>query len=156
MQLDRFDLALLAALQRDNLLTSEQLADEVALSPSACLRRVRRLREEKVIRADVARVDPAAIGRTLSITVLVSLESDNPVSVEAFGRAMRDEGSVLRCDLVTGECDIVLSLQLTSMEEFRGFIDRHLSVPGIRRFQTIIALATLKDETALPLDHLAG
>jgi Lrp/AsnC family transcriptional regulator, leucine-responsive regulatory protein len=76
--LDEFDLKLLDAIQRNNRLTAAQLAERVCLSPSAVQRRLHRLRERKVIEAEVAIVSPEALGQSLTAIVEVSLDTETP------------------------------------------------------------------------------
>jgi len=76
--LDEFDLKLLDAIQRSNRLTAAQLAERVCLSPSAVQRRLHRLRERKVIEAEVAIVSPEALGQSLTAIVEVTLDRDRP------------------------------------------------------------------------------
>jgi Lrp/AsnC family leucine-responsive transcriptional regulator len=82
--LDRADRALLDAVQKNNRLTSEELAQIVNLSPTACQRRLKRLREEGVIEADVSIVSPKAAGRGITMIVLVSLERERADIVDRF------------------------------------------------------------------------
>ena len=101
MELDDFDRRLLDALQEDNRQTGEELAALVGLSPAACLRRAQRLRDEKVIERDVSILAPGAIGRRLTMGVLVTLEREGPDFVDAFKRAMRQAPEVMQCYYVT-------------------------------------------------------
>src|SRR3712207_5865959 len=89
MHLDRLDLQLLAAVQENNRLTSEELGERVGLSPTACQRRLKRLREEGVIEADIAVVSPAALGRPLLMLVSVSLERERADIIDRFKQAIR-------------------------------------------------------------------
>ncbi len=82
--IDRADRALLDAVQKNNRLTSEELARIVNLSPTACQRRLKRLREEGVIEADVAIISPKAVGRGITMIVLVSLERERADIVDRF------------------------------------------------------------------------
>jgi Lrp/AsnC family transcriptional regulator, leucine-responsive regulatory protein len=83
-RLDEFDLKLLDAVQRNNRLTAEQLAEKVCLSASAVQRRLQRLRERKVIEAEVAIVSPEALDRSVTAIVEVTLNTDRPKVVEEF------------------------------------------------------------------------
>ena len=107
-RLDSLDRKLLDAVQLDNAQTAEALAARVGLSPSACLRRLRRLREVKVIEADVALISPERVGRPLTMVVQVTLERERPDLIDAFKRTMRAAPEVMQCYYVTGETDFVL------------------------------------------------
>lgn len=139
--LDRFDRALLAEVQRDNLQPARQLAARVGLSESAVLRRLRRLREAGVILADIALVRPAALGVPLTLHVLVSLEREGVALLEAFIRALRARPEVRQAWYVTGEADFVLLLRVASMEAYEAFTRELFHAdPNVRAFRTIIAL----------------
>lgn len=88
-ELDPFDIKLLARLQRNNRETSEVLADHLGLSPTACQRRLKRLREAGVISAEVAVVDPAATGQWLTLVAHASLVRGQPEVVDASKREIR-------------------------------------------------------------------
>ena len=95
-RLDEFDLKLLDAVQRNNRLTAEQLAEKVCLSASAVQRRLQRLRERKVIEAGVAIVSPETLGRSVTAIVEVTLNPDRPKIVEEFQRAIQAAPEVLQ------------------------------------------------------------
>lgn len=90
LTLDKTDRKLLELLQKDGRITNLELADRVALSPSACLRRVRALEEAGVIRGYAALLDPAKIGLGLVAFVTVKLEKRGRMPTDAFARACRD------------------------------------------------------------------
>jgi DNA-binding Lrp family transcriptional regulator len=139
--LDRFDHALLALVQRDNQTPARLLAEQVALSESAVLRRLRRLRQEGVIAADVAVVRPATIGLPLSVHVLVSLERETVAQLDAFTHTIRGRSEVRQAWYVTGEADFVLLLQLSGMEAYDVFAREVFhSNPNIKAFRTIVAM----------------
>jgi len=119
--IDDFDRALLELVQRDNLTPARLLAERVGLSESAVLRRLRRLRREKIIAADVSIVSPAAIGLPLTVIALVSLERENSGVLADFTRRARTRSEVRQCWYVTGESDLALVLQLDSMASYEAF-----------------------------------
>ena len=122
MELDDFDRRLLDALQEDNRRTGEELATLVGLSPAACLRRAQRLREERVIERDVAILAPQALGRRLTVVVLVTLEREGPDFVDSFKRAMRAAPEVMQCYYVTGAADFVLVLTADDMVDYEDLL----------------------------------
>ena len=107
-RLDEFDLKLLDAIQRNSRLTADQLAEKICLSPSAVQRRLRRLRECKIIQAEVAIVSPEALGRSLTAIVEVTLDTDRPKVVEEFQKAVQAAPEVMQGYYVTGNADFVL------------------------------------------------
>jgi DNA-binding Lrp family transcriptional regulator len=139
--LDHFDHALLQAVQRDNQTPARLLAEQVGLSESAVLRRLRRLRREAVITADVAVVHPAVLGRPLCIHVLVSLEREGAAQLDAFIRTLRARPEVRGAWYVTGEADFLLHLQLADMAEYDAFTHAVFhEEPNVRAFRTVIAM----------------
>ena len=146
--LDRFDRALLAQVQVDNQLPARRLAERVGLSESAVLRRLRRLRREGVIVADVSVVHPGLLGLPLTMHVLVSLEREGLSELDAFTRKLRARPEVRQAWYVTGEADFVLRLQLAGMEAYEGFArDVFHDDPNVRAFRTIIAIRQVVDAT---------
>ncbi|HLJ70422.1 MAG TPA: Lrp/AsnC family transcriptional regulator [Roseiarcus sp.] len=139
--LDRFDLALLDLVQRDNLTPARALAERVGLSESAVLRRLRRLRREKIIVADVSIVQAAAIGLPLTIIVLASLERESAKVLDAFARRVQARPEVRQCWYVTGDADWVLVLQVESMASYEAFTrEMFLADPNVKGFKTLVAM----------------
>jgi DNA-binding Lrp family transcriptional regulator len=94
-RLDEFDLKLLEQIQQNNRFSADELAEKVCLSPSSVQRRLRRLRQAKIIERELAIVSPEALGRSLTAIVEVTLDTDRPKAVEEFQRgiqAMPDAG----------------------------------------------------------------
>ena len=153
MDLDAFDLKLLSLLQVSTRGTAEELAATVGLSPSACLRRVRRLREAGVIEAEVAVVSPRAVGRELTMVVQVALERERADIIDAFKRAMRATPEVMQCFYVTGEIDFILVVTVPSMEDYEAFTNRFFfQNPNVRRFTTLVVMDRVKVGLAVPID----
>lgn len=138
---DRFDRALLEQVQLDNQVPARTLAGRVGLSESAVLRRLRRLRREGIIAADVSVVHPTVVGLPLTMHVLVSLEREGSAVLDAFTRKLRGRAEVRQAWYVTGEADFVLRLQLADMAAYEGFArDVFHDDPNVRAFRTIIAI----------------
>ena len=151
VELDDFDRRLLDALQADNRRTGEEFADIVGLSPAACLRRAQRLRDEKVIERDVSILAPEALGRRLTVIVLVTLERESPDVVDAFKRSMRQAPEVMQCYYVTGAADFVLVLTADDMADYEAFTRRYLFERNVRRFETMAVMDRVKIGTAIPM-----
>lgn len=141
VDLDAFDHAILDRLRVNNQTSARILAEQVGLSESAVLRRVRRLRKTGVIIADVSVVDPAVLGAPLTIHVLVSLEREGTAALDEFERTIRARAEVQGAWYVTGEADFVLLLRVASMETYEKFAREVFhDNPNVRAFRTIIAL----------------
>ena len=134
--LDRVDLALLAAVQKNNRLTSEELAQVVNLSPTACQRRLKRLREGGVIEADVSIVSPKAVGRGITM-------------IKAAIRATRE---VMIGYYVTGDADFILVITAKDMEDYEAFTRRFFyENHDIKGFKTMVVMDRVKAGFAFPI-----
>ena len=152
MELDRADRALLEAVQQDNRLNSEDLARIVNLSPSACQRRLKRLRAEGIIEADVAIVSPKAVGRHLSMIVLVSLERERADIVDRFKASIRNTREVMIGYYVTGDADFMLVVTAKDMEEYEQFTRRFFyENHDIKGFKTMVVMDRVKAGFAFPI-----
>ncbi len=157
IELDRTDIRILAELQRDGRISNQDLADKVSLSPSPCLRRVRRLEEAGVIRATVALLDPAALGLGLLAWVNVKLEKRQAArsgrfAFETFREAVQQWPEVVACYAMTGDNDYLMRVQVRDLADFSRFMmDRLLKHPAVLDVRSGFALETLKETTALPL-----
>ncbi len=157
VDLDRTDLRILAALQRDERLTNQELAERVSLSPSPCLRRVRRLEEAGVIRGYAALIEPRAVGLGVVAYSSVKLEKRAPgrggkIPYDEFRDAVRDWPEVVACHATTGDVDYLLRVHVGTLDDFSRFVQqRLLRQPGVLDVRTSFALEVIKDTTALPL-----
>ena len=124
VELDKFDKALLNIVQENNLLTSEKLAQQVGLSATACQRRLKRLRAEGMISADVALLAPEAAGTPVTLVVLVSLEREQRDLIDNFKRRITSYPEVTQCYYVTGNADFILIVRVASMEDYGAFTER--------------------------------
>jgi len=150
--LDRTDRRILNLLQQDSRISNQALAEKVGLSPPACLRRVRRLREEGVIMAEVALINPRLVGRYINVIVEVEMVRDQLDIYDAFKRKMDTIPEVTQCYQVTGEVDFMLILMVEDMESYERFTRQYLSTDAnLSKFRTLISLRRDKFSTAIPL-----
>ena len=142
--LDDFDRRLLALVREDNLQPARVMADKVGLSLSAVLRRLRRLRDEKVIVADIAVVNPALTGSALTMHVLVRMQQAGPQTMDNFAREIVRYPEITGAWDVTGEDDFLLKIQVGTMEDYDRFTRRALSEDkGVHSFTTMIAIRNI-------------
>lgn len=149
--MDRIDRKLLKLLQEDASRTNADLAAEVGLSPSSCLRRIRRLKSVGVIDRVVALLDPAKAGRGMKAIVTVELERHGEQHMRRFLELAAMEPVVIQAYSVSGSTDAVLMLRLMDMDEFdtlceRLFRDR----TNVARYYTMFVIRTAKETTAIP------
>jgi DNA-binding Lrp family transcriptional regulator len=151
-QLDAIDVAILEALQTDGRLSNLDLAQRVHLSPSACLRRVKRLEESGVIAQYVALLNPRAVGAHGTSFTIVNLETLGGDSLERFERAVRDEPRILDCYYVAGSNDYLIRFTYRDAEDLEQFHTEVLMrLPGVARSNSMLVLRTVKRTTALTL-----
>ncbi len=141
VDLDAFDHRLLARVRRNNLEPARVTAEAVGLSESAVLRRLRRLRAEGVIRADIAIVDPARVEPRIVVHVLVEMTTQQRPAMEAFKRALAASPEVQGAWDVTGETDFLVTVAVRSMAEYEAFCLRELTVEAkVRGFKSMIVI----------------
>lgn len=151
--LDAIDRRILAALQENARTANVDLAREVGLSPSPCLRRVRELEELKIIRSYVTLVDPAAVGLGVSVFVQVSLERQIERALEVFEAAVLARPEVMECYLMTGDADYLLRVVVADLAAYERFLMYHLTrIAGVASIKSSFALKQVKYRTALPID----
>ncbi len=154
VSLDSFDHRLLELVRQDNQQPARILADKVGLSVSAVLRRLRRLRSEGVIVADISIVDPALTGSALIVHVLVRMFQAGPRSMDSFAAQIAVHPEVTGVWEITGEDDFLLKVQVGTMEEYDRFTRRALGEDkGVHTFMTMVTIHTVKEDgpTSRPL-----
>jgi len=151
--LDRLDLKLLACLQADNLQTAEMLAEQVARSPSAVARRLRRLRATGAVAADVAVISEEAAGFPLSAVIHIQLERHAPQEGDRLRRRLIASANVQLCLDISGTFDILLLAVAADMDDYNAFTHAMLEEhPAVRRFETSFVKKRVKATLAVPLD----
>ena len=152
VQLDAIDRAILNALQADGRLSNVELASQVHLSPSACLRRVKQLEDSGVIAGYVALLNPKAINKQGTSYSIINLERMTTQALEAFERAVRDSPEVLDCFYVAGSNDYLIRFAYKDAEDLERFHTQVLmQLPEIARANSMLVLRTIKRTTAFEL-----
>ena len=152
IQLDRIDRKILALLQTNARVTNMELADQVGLSPSPCLRRVRELEERGVVRRYVTLVDATKVGLPVSVFVNVTLDRQIETALEKFEDAILKRPEVMECYLMTGDFDYLLRVVTADLSAYERFLVENLTrVPGVSSIRSSFALKQVKYSTALPL-----
>ena len=154
-ELDAIDCHIIAELQSDARLSNVELADKVGLSPSPCLRRVKRLEQEGYILGYRAALQRDRIGLGFSVFVGVKLNTHANDGALAFEQAVVQMPEVVACHLVSGEADYFIEVVLTDLAGYQRFlIGKLLNLPIVREVRSNIAIQTLKTGAPLPLEHL--
>ncbi|CAN7721621.1 Lrp/AsnC family transcriptional regulator [Phyllobacterium sp. LjRoot231] len=151
-KLDDIDRRILRALQRDGRMQNVELAKEVGLSPSPCLRRVRLLEEAGVIDRYVAVLNSSRIGLGLSMFARVWLTAQDAETIDHFMEAMKQLPQVMECYIMLGESDALLRVVVADLDEYRRFQAAHLTRKnGIQNVKTDVPSQIVKQTYALPL-----
>ena len=149
--LDSIDRAIVAALQQDGRLSNVKLAEQVGLSESACLRRVRTLEESRVILRYAALANPAAIGKPNNVFVRVTLEGQQREKLVHFEKAVARVPEVMDCYLMSGDFDYLLRVIIKDNADYVRIHNELTGLAGVLRVQSSFALKTVVNKTELPL-----
>jgi Lrp/AsnC family leucine-responsive transcriptional regulator len=150
--LDAIDHKILGALQDNGRMTNQELADQVALSPSPCLRRVRQLEAGGVIARYVALVNPESVGLSVTAFVRVRLDQQDDRHLAEFEAEVADFPEVMECYLMSGDADYQLRVLVGSLSQFEVFLRSRLTrVKGVANVTTSFALRPVIYKTALPV-----
>ncbi|CAN7572957.1 Lrp/AsnC family transcriptional regulator [Phenylobacterium sp. LjRoot219] len=151
-RLDELDRKILEQLQADGRMSNQELSEQIGLSPSPCLRRLRHLESEGVIRSYVALVDPEAVGLGVTAFVRIRLDQQDDRHLALFEAAVAEFPEVMECYLMTGEADYQLRVLVGSLGEFEDFLRRKLTrIPGVGQVTSSFALRPVVYKTALPV-----
>ncbi|HEX2553679.1 MAG TPA: Lrp/AsnC family transcriptional regulator [Microvirga sp.] len=153
--LDAIDLRILGSLQEDGRLTNNDLADRVGLSPSPCLRRVRRLEAEGFIRGYRAVIDRESVGLGLTVFVEIKVGKHNRENAQALQEALRALPEVVSCHMVSGTADFIAEIVVANLKAYERLLtETLLTLPMIADIRSNFALTRVKSDGALPLTHL--
>ena len=151
-ELDTFDKQLLQLLQQNNRMTAQEMGEMVGLSASAVQRRIARLREEKVIEADVSIISPVVAGVGVTCVVDIVLEEGHSRALEKFKSAMQQCREVMQCYYVTGTYDFVIIVNTRDMQEYEAFTNKWLvNNPQLKHFYTHVVMDRVKVGYSIPV-----
>ncbi|MGY4403620.1 Lrp/AsnC family transcriptional regulator [Bradyrhizobium sp. USDA 3315] len=154
MQYDQIDARILEIVQQNNRLTSEVLGEMAGLSATACQRRLKRLRAERIIEADVSVVSPKAVGRPIQMLVLVTMERERSDIIDRFKKDIKSSAEVVNGFYVTGDADFILYVTARTMEDYEEFTRRFFyKNPDIKCFKTMVVLDRVKAGFAIPVER---
>jgi Lrp/AsnC family transcriptional regulator, leucine-responsive regulatory protein len=153
--LDPIDRRIVTELQSDGRLTNVDLADKIGLSPSPCLRRVKRLEQDGYIEGYRAALRRDRVGLRFSVFVAVKLDGHANERALSFEKAIVEMPEVVACHLVSGEADYLLEVVVPDIDDYQRFlVGKLLNLPIVREVRSNIAIQTLKAGGPLPLTHL--
>ena len=151
-ELDAIDHSILNKLQKNGRLSNVQLAAEVGLSESACLRRVKILEESRVIDRYVMLINQSAIGKPGNVFVRVSLDGQQREKLTAFEAEVTKVSEVMECYLMSGDFDYLLRVITRDNDDYVRVHNKLTSLPGVMRVQSSFALRTVLGKTEMPTD----
>lgn len=153
--LDKFDIAILVALQSNGRLSNTDLAQRVGLSAAPCWRRMRALEEHGYIMGYHAELDRHKIGLGVLAFVRVHAERNNLQDTRALEDALRQMPEVIACHYVSGDGTFQLQVVTQDLESFSRFaLEQLISLPNVKDLQTSFSLGEVKASAVLPLAHL--
>lgn len=152
IELDELDLRILEQLQNDASISNQALALRVHASPPTCLRRVRRLSDQGVIRRQVALLDPEQLGPSLTAIVEITLDRQGEEYLQQFERLMAPEAAVTQCYRVSTGVDFIVILQVSDMTAYHKLAHAlFTSQANIRNIRSFFSIHQAKFETRVPL-----
>ena len=150
--LDKIDRRILAIVQKDARRPAELIGADVGLSASAVQRRMARMREERIITAEVAVVDPMSVGHPLTMIVDVEVERERPELLASLKQWIAAQAFIQEAWYVTGAGDYVLIVIARDVDDFEASMQRMIAEnANVRRFHTRVALSTLKRGLLVPV-----
>jgi Lrp/AsnC family transcriptional regulator, leucine-responsive regulatory protein len=149
--LDGLDRSILRLYQSATLTPAQQIGAQVGLSAAAVQRRLKRLRDGGVIQAEIAQIDPAAVGLPVTVIVHVDLAIETRTHIDAFKTQMRKLPPVQQCWYTTGEADFILVVRVASMADYEAFTRKAFLTDGsnVAKFTSFVALGEVKSGLAL-------
>jgi Lrp/AsnC family transcriptional regulator len=152
VELDRSDVRILDVLQEHGDLSAADVAERVGMTASTCWRRISRLQEIGVLRRRVALLDREKVGLNVMVFSHVKLAGHGRDALLRFEQAVREHPEILECYTLMGETDFLLRIVCRDIKAYEAFFLDHLSrFPGVQSVNSSIALAVIKETTALPL-----
>ena len=150
--LDEIDRQLLQELQAEGRVTNVELARRVGLTAPPCLRRVRALEDEGVIRGYHADLEPSKLGFAIVVFAMVSLKSQAETALREFEEAMQDLPEVREVHMLNGEIDFILKIVSQDLQSFQEFLTSKLTpAPNVASVKTSLTIRTSKYTPGVPL-----
>ena len=150
--LDKLDRNILNVLQQDAMIPLKELSEKVNSSVATCQRRVQALTDSGVITKRVAVVSPKAVGRTISVFVMVEMDNQHSYYQEQFERKMRQEDEVVSCYEISGDYDFMFLLHAKDMESYHSFTRRVLTGEfHVRTYKSLFIMNFTKADSGIIL-----
>lgn len=152
MKLDHIDHKILRHLQENARITNADLADRVGLSPTPCLRRLRRLEADGIIKGYHTEVDREALGVNVTVIILVKLEREDDKTLREFEAEIKKRPEVMECYLVTGKFDYFIRVLVPTLATYETFLSETiLRMPNIATVESSFTLREVERKIVMPL-----
>jgi Lrp/AsnC family leucine-responsive transcriptional regulator len=152
MKLDHIDHKILKHLQENARITNAELAERVGLSPTPCLRRLRRLETEGIIKGYRTEINREALGVNVTVIILVKLEREDDKTLREFEAAIKNREEVMECYLVTGKFDYFIRVVVPSLATYETFLsETMLRMPNIATVESSFTLREVTRKVVTPL-----
>lgn len=150
MNLDRYDRLILDILQTEGRISNQDLADRIGLSPAPCLRRVRALEENGLIKGYRAVLDAKKLGLSLMALIGISMDQHTPERFANFEASIADIPEVLECLLITGQqSDYQLKVVVKDMDSYQDLLLNKITrITGVTGVHTSFVLRQVTDHPA--------
>jgi Lrp/AsnC family transcriptional regulator, leucine-responsive regulatory protein len=143
--IDEFDKKLLDLLQQNNMVTAQELGDKIGLSTSAVQRRLKRLRADKIIEADISIISPAAAGFGITCVVDVTLHLGSSKEIDGFKKLASASSEIMQCYYVAGTYDFVIIVNTRDMAHYEAFSKKYLmDNTHVKQFYTHVVMDRVK------------
>jgi Lrp/AsnC family leucine-responsive transcriptional regulator len=150
--LDKIDARILRVLQKDGRISNLKLAEDVHLSPTAVLERVKRLSRDGYILGYEARLNPDKLGAGMMVFIEVVLDRTTHDAMNSFKAAVQVRPEILECHLVAGGFDYLIKTRVANMQAYREFVGSVIwALPGVRETRTYAVMEEVKNTTLLPI-----
>lgn len=150
--LDKIDARILRVLQKDGRISNLKLAEEVHLSPTAVLERVKRLTRDGYILGYEARLNPEKLGAGMMVFIEVVLDRTTHDAMNTFKAAVQVRPEIMECHLVAGGFDYLIKTRVANIQAYREFVGSVIwSLPGVRETRTYAVMEEVKNTTQLAI-----
>lgn len=151
--LDRLDRRILTLLQQDGRMSMKDLAEQVGLSITPCIERVKRMERDGVIMGYFARVNPAALGAALLVFVEITLDHKSGNMFDQFRREVLRIPEVMECHLISGDFDYLIKARIREMSEYRKLLgDILLQLPGAVQSKSYVVMEEIKESLTIAVE----
>jgi Lrp/AsnC family leucine-responsive transcriptional regulator len=148
--LDKIDARILRVLQKDGRISNLKLAEEVHLSPTAVLERVKRLNRDGFILGYEAKLNPEKLGAGMMVFIEVVLDRTTHDAMHAFKAAVQARPEIMECHLVAGSFDYLIKTRVANIQAYREFVGSVIwSLPGVRETRTYAVMEEVKSTQRL-------